>query len=99
MSWFRAASIYAVLCGVAFFFFPRLSNEIFGINYVVSLHGEDWLRGLLGLTGFSFAYLLNAAHSSTNEEMKRIVAHTVLIKVHEKISAAQNHRLLRIKLN
>jgi drug/metabolite transporter (DMT)-like permease len=78
MSWFRFASIYAVLCGVAFFFFPRLSNEIFGINYAVSLHGEDWLR-LLGLTGFSYAYLLDAAHSSTNEEIKRIAAKTALI--------------------
>jgi drug/metabolite transporter (DMT)-like permease len=78
MSWFRFASIYAALCGVAFFFFPRLSNEIFGINYVISLHGEDWLQ-LFGLTGFSFAYLLNAAHASTNEEMKRTVARAQLI--------------------
>jgi hypothetical protein len=34
---------------------------------------------LFGLTGFSYAYLLNAAHSSTTEEMKRIVARTALI--------------------
>ena len=78
MSWFRLASIYSVLCGVSFFFFPRLTNEIYGINYVVSLHGEDWLQ-MFGLTMFAFAYYLNAAHASTNEEMKRTVARAQLI--------------------
>jgi hypothetical protein len=78
MSWFRITSIYTFICGVAFFFFPRLSNEIFGINYGVSLHGEDWLR-LFGLTGFSFAYLSNAAHSSAEEQIKRIITCSLLI--------------------
>jgi hypothetical protein len=34
---------------------------------------------VLGLTGFPFAFLLNAAHASTNEEMKRTVARAELI--------------------
>ena len=78
MSWFRFASIYIALSSVAFFFLPHLSNEIFGIKYVASLHAEDWTQ-LFGLAGFAWAFLLNAAHASTNEEMKRTVARANLI--------------------
>lgn len=78
MSWFRFASIYIALGSAAFFFLPHLSNKIFGIKYVVSLHAEDWTQ-LFGLAGFPWVFLLNAAHTSTNEEMKRTVARAHLI--------------------
>lgn len=78
MSWFRFASIYTTLGAAAFFFFPHLSNEIFGIKYVVSLHAEDWTQ-LFGLAGFPMAFLLNAAHASKNEDLKRTIARAELI--------------------
>jgi hypothetical protein len=77
LSWFRLLSIYSALCGTVFFLLPHRSNELFGINYITSLHAEDWTR-LFGLSLFPLAYLLNAAHGSKSEELRRIVARGVL---------------------
>ena len=78
MSWFRFASIFSVFAAVQYFFLPHLTNEIFGIKYVVSLHAEDWTQ-LFGLSLLPMAFLFNKAHASTNEEMKRNVARAALI--------------------
>ncbi len=78
MSWFRFCSVIFAAWGVAFFFLPRFSNELFGVDYVVNLHAEDWTR-LIGLTMFAMAFMLNAAHRTSNSEVRRIVARGVLM--------------------
>ncbi|HAL48488.1 MAG: hypothetical protein FI707_12050 [SAR202 cluster bacterium] len=78
MSWFRFCSIICAVWGVAFFFLARLGNRIFAYDYVENLRAEDWTR-LLGLSLFAVAFVLNAAHTSPNDELKRNVARGVLI--------------------
>ncbi len=78
MSWFRFCSIICAIWGVAFSLLPRLGNEIFGNDYVINLHAEDWTR-LVGISLFAFAFLLNAAHASPDGELKRNIARSVLI--------------------
>jgi cytochrome bd-type quinol oxidase subunit 2 len=78
MSWFRFSAIIGGVCGATFFFLPHLSNVLFGVNYVSSPHAEDWTQ-LFGLSLFGLAFILNAAHTSKNAEMKRSVAHGMLL--------------------
>jgi hypothetical protein len=78
MSWFRFCAIIYVVWGVAFFFLPNLSNEIFGVDYVDNEHAEDWIQ-LVGLGLFGLAFLLNAAHRSSNAELRRAIARGGLI--------------------
>ncbi len=78
MSWFRFCSVIFAAWGVAFFFLPRFSNELFGVDYVVNLHAEDWTR-LIGLTMFAMAFMLNAAHRTPSAEARRIIARGSLV--------------------
>ncbi len=78
MSWFRFCSVVFAAWGVAFFFLPRFSNELFGVDYVINLHAEDWTR-LIGLTMFAMAFMLDAAHRTSNSEARRIIARGVLM--------------------
>ena len=78
MSWFRFGSVIFAAWGVAFFFLPRFSNELSGVDYVVNLHAEDWTR-LMGLTMFAMAFMLNATHGTSNPEARHIIARGVLM--------------------
>ena len=77
MSWFRASSLIFTFWAVVFFFFPRSSNEIAGIGYVISEHAEDWTQ-IIGLFSLGFAVLLNEAHRVSDLALRRAVARGVL---------------------
>ncbi len=78
MSWLRLSAIIFVAWGVVFAALPRFANELVGIDYVVNLHAEDWTR-LVGLMMFPPAFLLEAAHRTSNPEVRRTIARGVLV--------------------
>ncbi len=78
MSWFRFSAIVLAIWSVAFFALPNLSNEIFGVDYVKNEHAEDWTQ-LVGLALFAFAFLLEMAHRSSNQELRREIARGALV--------------------
>ncbi|MDH3744089.1 MAG: hypothetical protein OES47_03190 [Acidobacteriota bacterium] len=77
MSWFRVSSVIFAFWAVVFFFFPRFTNERAGVGYVTSEHAQDWTQ-IVGLFSLAFAVILNEAHSSSNVDVRRIVARGVL---------------------
>ena len=77
-SWFRFGSVILAAWAAAFFFLPRFSNELFGVDYDVNRHAEDWTQ-LIGLASLALAFMLNAAHGSSNPEARRIIARGVLV--------------------
>ncbi|MBT5774154.1 MAG: hypothetical protein HOH95_07230 [Dehalococcoidia bacterium] len=78
MSWLRLCAIIFFAWGVAFAILPRFVNELVGVDYIVNLHAEDWER-IAGLLMFAPAFLLEAAHRSSNAEVRRTIARGVLI--------------------
>ncbi|MDP6823904.1 MAG: hypothetical protein QF554_11515 [Dehalococcoidia bacterium] len=78
MSWFRVSAVILALWAVAFVFLPRFSNELFGNDYLVNGHAEDWTR-LVGLALVPMAFMLNEAHGSSNPEARRLIARGALI--------------------
>jgi predicted secreted protein len=78
MSWLRLFAIIFVAWGVVFAALPRFANELAGIDYVVNPHAEDWTR-IAGLLMFGPAFLLEAAHRSSNPELRRTIARGVLV--------------------
>ncbi len=78
MSWMRLSAIIFAAWGVAFAALPRVVNELVGVDYIVNLHAEDWER-IAGLLMFAPAFLLEAAHRSSNAELRRTIARGVLI--------------------
>ncbi len=77
MSWLRFSSAIFGVWAVVFFFLPGFVNELVGIDYVASLHTEDWTR-IFGVTALGFAVVLNEAHRSANADVRRVVARGVL---------------------
>jgi hypothetical protein len=77
MPWFRASSVIFAAWAVVFLFFPRYSNEFGGVDYITSMHAEDWTQ-IVGLFSLAFAVLLYEAHRSANADVHRIVARGVL---------------------
>ena len=78
MSWFRVSAMIFAMWSAAFFFLPRFSNELFGNDYLVNGHAEDWTQ-LVGLALIPMAFMLNAAHGSSNLETRRIIARGALV--------------------
>ena len=78
MSWLRLSAIIFLAWGVAFAVLPRFVNELVGVDYVANLHADDWER-IAGLLMFAPAFLLEAAHRSSNAELRRTIARGVLI--------------------
>ena len=77
MSWFRLSSVIFAAWAMVFFFFPRFTNEFAGIGYLSSEHAEDWTQ-IVGVFSLAFAILLNEAHRSASDDVRRIVARGVL---------------------
>ena len=78
MSWFRVSAMIFAAWAAAFFFLPRFSNELFGNDYLVNGHAEDWTQ-LVGLALIPMVFMLNAAHGSSNLETKHIIARGALM--------------------
>jgi hypothetical protein len=78
MSWLRLSAIIFVVWGGVFAALPRFANELVGIDYLVNLHAEDWTR-IAGLTMFGPAFLLEAAHRTSNPEVRQTIARGVLV--------------------
>ena len=77
MPWFRLSSTVFAFWGIVFFLFPTFTNEFAGIGFVGSQHAKDWTQ-LVGLFCLSFVVLLEAAHRSANDELRRIAARSTL---------------------
>lgn len=77
MSWYRLSSVIFAVWAVVFFFFPRFTNEFAGIGYFSSEHAEDWTQ-IVGVFSLAFAILLNEAHRSASNDVRRVVARGVL---------------------
>ncbi len=78
MSWLRLSAIIFLAWGVVFAALPRFANELVGIDYEVNLHAEDWTR-IVGLMMLAPAFLLEAAHRTTDPELRRTIARGVLV--------------------
>ena len=72
MPWFRISSFLFACWGVLFAGFPRLTNSLAAIGYEPSKHADDWTQ-LFGLCCIGFAVLLDQAHRSANDVVRRVV--------------------------
>src|SRR5207253_10361541 len=76
LSWFRFSALLFAWWSLLFVVFPRTTNRIAAIG-VTTRHADDWTR-IVGLFCLAFAFLLEAAHRSTEAALRRVVAKGVL---------------------
>ena len=77
MSPFRVGSILFAAWGLVFVARPYRANELAGLAYTTTGHTEDWTR-IAGLFCLAFAALLESAHRSDGEALRRTTARVVL---------------------